>query len=195
MHQLFLEALRHREQEILKYLAILGPALSGYVLLYIKDANTKGFFLGTLGALLALLIGSVYSLYLGYNFRYIVLEIAKIELILGMKDDMLVGWPRHPKQFQTRYVRFGMPYCTPPGIIEAFWLAFIIGMFGITVSATILGPIDWAYKTIIIFLGITCICLSFYLPTRHGKKLHALCEQEMKDAIARKIWGEYSASH
>jgi hypothetical protein len=31
MHKLLLEALRHREQEIVRYLAILGPALGGFV--------------------------------------------------------------------------------------------------------------------------------------------------------------------
>ncbi len=39
MHQLFLEALRHREQEIFRYLAILGPALGGFMWLIQSEAS------------------------------------------------------------------------------------------------------------------------------------------------------------
>ncbi len=41
MHQAFLEALRHREQEILRYLAILGPALGGFIWLLTLDLSSK----------------------------------------------------------------------------------------------------------------------------------------------------------
>ncbi len=41
----------------------------------------------------------MYSLMLGYHYRYITLQLAKIEYILGMKDAMLKGWPKVPEDF------------------------------------------------------------------------------------------------
>jgi len=41
MHKTFLEALRHREQEILRYIAILAPALAGFIWLLKLDLENK----------------------------------------------------------------------------------------------------------------------------------------------------------
>ena len=71
IHKQLLEALRHREQEIFHYLAILAPALGGFVWLLYKGVNPFLFAVGTLGVLLLLLLGALYSLALGYNYRYI----------------------------------------------------------------------------------------------------------------------------
>lgn len=62
MHEALLEALRHREQEIFSYLAILVPALGGFLwlLLHRSAAGNSGdlaLFAGTLGTLLLLFLG------------------------------------------------------------------------------------------------------------------------------------------
>ena len=67
MHKTFLEALRHREQEILRFIAILAPAMVGFIWLLNKvdlesEKGTFIFTVGTLGVLFLLLVGAVYSL-------------------------------------------------------------------------------------------------------------------------------------
>jgi len=57
MHGALLEALRHREQEIFSYLAILVPALGGFLWLLLHRSGTDSsgnlaLFAGTLGTLL-----------------------------------------------------------------------------------------------------------------------------------------------
>lgn len=127
MHGALLDALRHREQEIFSYLAILVPALAGFVWLLANSTNSGVPFLaGVFGVLLMLLLGATYSLTLGYNYRYITFQLAKIEQLLNAKDAMLHGWPKSPKEFLERYTiwRF-MPWCTPLG--SACFLAGLLG--------------------------------------------------------------------
>ncbi len=96
MHKLFLEALRQREQDIIRYLAILGPSLAGYIWL-LRNSHRIGydvFAIGTVGIIFVLLIGAIYSLALGYNYRYITIQLAKLESKMGIGDFILDGWPR-----------------------------------------------------------------------------------------------------
>ncbi|MCH7524888.1 MAG: hypothetical protein IIC74_07750 [Bacteroidetes bacterium] len=68
MHKLLFKALRQREQEIIRYLAILGPALGGFIfMLYKKIDEPIIFTVGTLGAMLLLLFGIIIEL-LKINF-------------------------------------------------------------------------------------------------------------------------------
>lgn len=206
MHQLFLEALRHREQEIFRYLAILGPALGGFIWLIHTGTSCGAFVVGIVSVLLLLLLGAVYSLALGYNFRYITLQLAKLEKKLKIEHYMLESWPRSRRQFLARYrlsrsiprfVRrrfFGSfpkrssykpirktPWCTPPEIIKVFWWAFLAGIVGITVSACIVEPgllLWW----VVIPLGFACLVVSSFLsPRYYGRKLHEACKQEPVD--------------
>ena len=52
MHKTFLEALRHREQEILRFIAILAPALGGFIWLLneVNLESEKGTFIFTVGS-------------------------------------------------------------------------------------------------------------------------------------------------
>jgi len=183
MHKLLLEALRHREQELVRYLAILGPALGGFVLLLHSGTCVAFVFIvGTVGVLLLLLLGAVYSLALGYNFRYIILELAKLEALLKIRDAMLVGWPRSRKDFLDRYKIWGIPCCVPPEIIKIFWLAFLVGIVGVTVTACIYMPKTLVLK-IVISSGTACLLVGLLLPFWFGYKLRNKCEQEPE------VWG------
>jgi len=205
MHQAFLEALRHREQEVLRYLAILGPALSGFVWLLMLDLSKPQmptvFATGSLGVILLLLLGAVYSLSLGYNYRYLTLQLAKLERKLEIEQYVLEGWPRSRRQFLARYrlarsiprrlrrCLFGSfkrratyrrllhkPWCTPPEIIKVFWWAFLVAMVGVTVVASIYRP-DMAVWFSLALLS--CLAVGWLsTPYHYGSKLRRQCRQE-----------------
>lgn len=130
MHKTFLEALRQREQEIFSYLTTLGLAFGGFGWLLVQETSKEPpssktpFVFGTVGVLLLLGLGALYSLSLGYNYRYLTFQLAKIESTLKIKNAMLDGWPRSVADFQ-RYAR----WCEPPEIIKVFWYAFTLGIF------------------------------------------------------------------
>jgi hypothetical protein len=169
MHKTLLEALRHREQEILRYIAILAPALGGFVWLvreFVNDGKMFGFTIGTVGVLFLLLLGAIYSLALGYNYRYITMQLAKLEAKLGMCEFILESWPRTPQNFE-KYKR-----CYPPEIIYIFWLAFVICMGGVTGIVLLLPPIkeNWLMKGIILVVGIICLHVALLAPSWYGSK-------------------------
>lgn len=178
-HKLLLEALRHREEEIIRYLAILGPALGGFVwLLHSGTDNVGVFTVGTMGVLVLLCLGALYSLALGYNYRYIILELAKLETVLGIRNAMLVGWPRSKKKLLDRYKTCcSIPWCTPPEIIKIFWYAFLTGIMGVTITA-------WTYKPcalvlwLVILTGVVFFLVGLLAPVYFGSKLRKKCKQE-----------------
>jgi hypothetical protein len=140
MHQAFLEVLRHREQEILQFFAVLGPALGGFIWLLAADLreNPFRFVAGTYGVLLVLLMGAFYALALGYNYRYLTLQLAKLEKneVLNLSELVLASWPREYDEFERRN-RWGViPWSTPPGIIKVFWATSLACILGVTIVAS-----------------------------------------------------------
>ncbi len=188
MHKIFLEALRHREQEILRFLAILAPALGGFIWLlkvYSKDdAEPVVFIAGTLGVLFLLAIGAVYSLALGYNFRTIIRQLATLESekCLNIDKYILSSWPRGTENFKKFLFKKmqKIPWCSPPEIIRTFWWAFNIGIIGVTIVGCYMCPMMG--KLAIFLFGMTCIVTSMYFPYHYGKKTHEACDQEIENA-------------
>lgn len=189
MHNTFLEALRHREQEILRFIAILAPALGGFLWL-LKEVDLKSekgpfiFTIGTLGVLFLLGVGAVYSVALGYNFRYVTFQLAKLELpfCLNIEDFILDKWPRRLNGFKIYIFKF-IPWCTPPEIIKVFWLAFVIAILGVTVIAryflsTECGNMDGQIRIILIVGGILFVIAWPIAPFLYGRKLHEYCDAE-----------------
>ncbi len=188
MHKTLLEALRHREQEILRFVAILGPALAGFIwLLKVQlsgDSNSFIFKVGTVGVLLLLLLGAVYSLALGFNYRHITLQLAKLESVkfLNIRSYILRSWPRSCKDFAKRYkILWIIPWCTPPEIIKYFWVAFVIGIAGVTVALWYLPLTDNSNGQIgeeIVCLGFICFCIALLAPIWFGCKFQKACRKE-----------------
>ena len=80
----YLEALRQREQEVFRYLVILGPAIGGFIwLLYQyppgQKINEPRFFLASIGLQFLFLLGAAYTSALGYNHRYLIFQLMMIE--------------------------------------------------------------------------------------------------------------------
>jgi hypothetical protein len=183
MHELLIGSLRRREQDVLQYLGILAPALGGFALLVYAtvwpttnrprfDDVKWVFTLGTVGILLLLLLGAMYSLALGYNFRSILLQLAKFENRLGIKSAMLRGWPKSTSAFD-KYTC----YCTPPALIFVFWSSFVVAILGVLVAATILAS-DSSVRFIIGMVGGVCVLTAVLWPFYFGCKLRQLVNEE-----------------
>lgn len=145
MHQSLLNALRQREADIIKFLAILGPALAGFVYLLInfKPWRPIPFIVGTIGIQFILAVGGVYAVVLGYNFRSILYQMKRIEHSTGLNEFMLNKWsvyPCKPKSKNSgnnktsKVDRLGAKGC-PPEIIRVFWISFIVLILAITIAA------------------------------------------------------------
>lgn len=171
-HRLMLEALRQREQDVLKYMAILAPALGGYVwLLNRYGSDAKVFVPGTLGVIFLLFLGAVYTVALGYNYRYITLQLAKIETLIDTRDFILVGWPRDAKTFGEKYGT----WCSPPEVIKVFWLAFVFAIAGVTYSAA--THIEKS-PCLIIIVGLVTGIVALCSPLCFGYKFLKKCNKE-----------------
>ncbi len=187
MHKTFLEALRHREQEILRFMAILAPALVGFIWLLKVDLRSgNGSFIftaGTLGVLFLLTVGALYSLALGYNFRYVTLQLAKMEsgYCLNIKEFILESWLRTAKQWEEKYKK---KWCSPPEIINVFWLSFIIATFLIAIMAILFlfSTCEKSYVKIYIILGwlAFCIIVIFYAFWYYSRKFSDYCKKEVE---------------
>jgi len=176
IHNSYLETLRHREQEIFRYLAILGPAIAGFVWLVKESPKEEVLTIGTLSIIFLLLLGAIYSAALGYNYRYLVILLTKLETIMGIRDAVLVGWPKKPGDFKNKHKRLWcIPWCEPPDIINVFWLAFIISLAGVTV---------YSYKSNLLlagYCGFWCILTSLSVPVLFGFNIRKICKEELKE--------------
>ena len=183
MHKAYLETLRHREQEILRYLVILGPAIGGFMWLFYSNVSVKVFTIGTVGAIILLLFGAIYSVVLGYHYRYIVILLAKIEVITETDTVVLKSWPRTPEKFiKKKHLFFwDIPWCEPPDIINIFYGAFIVGIIGVTVAACLYEPNISNKKVpslLLIVVGAVCVLLGYLSHIYFGYKIRNLCKQE-----------------
>lgn len=194
-HQLFLEALRHREQEVLRYLVIIGPALGGFVWLmskYPKEIGIEVFCFGSIGLISIMLLGACYCIALGYNYRTLTFQIAKEEENIGVSGTVLSAWPRkHNDWFERTKLGhyfsilrrnrdwriFELHWCFPPEIICVFWYAFVIGIIYLTVASCVLIESILA-KAVVAGFGVICLGLSLCVPHMYGRKLRSVCHKE-----------------
>ena len=173
-HKLLLEALRHREQEIIRFIAILAPAIGGFIWLLTERKDPITFMIGTIGILFFLFLGSVYSLALGYNYRYLLLQIKKIEKFLEINDIILKGWSKEDVS-QKYYLFKTIPWCTPPEIIKVFWCSFLLTNVGIIVVARYVSKnvkILTEFGLLFLVVGV------FILPMYYGLKINRLIKSE-----------------
>ena len=193
--QQFLEALRHREQEVFRYLAIIGPALGGFIWMLSgygatpRKLDIRTFSFGTLGLILLLLLGAWYCVALGYNYRYLTFQLMKIEKALNISPT-LHGWPRRKRDMMDRsklghYVAgllrnrrgrlYRCPLCFPPGLIGVFWWAFIIGIAFLTIAgAWALWEFCW-WAGMTIGMGTGSLISGLIGPMFYGRKFRRFC--------------------
>jgi hypothetical protein len=74
-----LEACRSREQEIVQFLAILGPGLGAFVYLILlltrREVGIFGYSVGASAIIAGLLLGANYCAALTYNYRCLILQV------------------------------------------------------------------------------------------------------------------------
>lgn len=166
-HRLMLEALRTREQDIIRYLVILGPALAGFTWLirYFNEVGEISFAIGTGGIIFILFIGGWYSIALGYNYRYIQFHLMKLEKPLKRGLYMPSSWPKDKDDFKKRYGKL----CLPPEIIKVFWFSFVFLIGGITVAAYCIS--GKPYRTFLVCFGLWTLIMSILMPICYGCKI------------------------
>lgn len=187
IHDLLLQALRHREQDVLRFLAILGPALAGIVFLHstkIMTENGDEYVLGMYAILGLLAISCAYTVALGYNYRSLTMQLAKLESekYLGIDAAILNAWPRKSETFITRYriLKF-LPWCHPPGNINIFYWASVGAIVALIVIGFETTPHPeslsqaWDYFNLISIIGLL---FSLYHPARAGWKLRSAAKME-----------------
>lgn len=170
-HRLMLEALRLREQDVVRYIAILAPAMAGFFWLLLHSRyNGDIVIAGTIGTVLLLCTGAIYCATLGYNFRSIIFQIAKLRKQIGVRDYVLSRWPGSPSDFKKRYGY----WCWPPEMIGVFWLSFVVFIMGVIVAAWVL--VDLPCWAVIICLVIEAIAV--LSPLRYGIRLRDMIDEE-----------------
>ena len=187
LHKLLLEALRQREQEILDHVSILIPALGGFSWLLEKSSgssslHTLEFASIATGIILLFLAGALYTLALGFNYRYILFQIAKLESCLQIVGFILKAWPRDPQAFKNKHSLCGMPWCAPPEIIRIWWFANLGGIIFVTtvtfLKLSSMPDCCCRAQGIVLLIGAICLALGIFAPHYFGHKLWALCDKE-----------------
>ena len=199
-HRLFLEALRYREQEVFRYLAILGPALGGFLWLLTKFPREIGlemFCAAAIGLQGILLFGAWYVAALGYNYRYLTFQLSKEEQAFGVAGTVLGAWPRTPEQWKER-TKLGhyapwfreslcprlhnLSWCFPPEIICVFWWAFVASIAYLTAVTAIVSmsatSTFGSAAGITVALGLASVGMCLVAPWHFGRKLRAVCKTE-----------------
>lgn len=173
-HQQMLVALRHREQDIFRFLVILGPTIGAYLFLikeYIpenKDQDMALFWIVTLVLEFVLAVGAWYSVALGFNYRSIELQLKKFERSLNIDSYVLKNWQQ--KDSKCRW------FCTPPEIIKVFWVSFLVAFAGVGVSSLIIGSVS--SLCLIIIFALTVATLAFIPIQVYGDKICEIIRKE-----------------
>ncbi|MBW8015120.1 MAG: hypothetical protein FVQ82_02965 [Planctomycetes bacterium] len=186
-HQLFLEALRHREQDVLRFLAILGPAIAALIFLHSSEFRNDAliYVLGMYAVLFVLMISCVYTIALGYNFRYLTLQLAKFESskFLDIEKSMLKRWPRCPEKFLEYQLIKCIPWCDPPGNIKVFYWASLFVIICLSIVKFLYSPGDMSSKLLLAWKFYPFACLggiifSLLQPYMSGRKLRKAVIEE-----------------
>jgi hypothetical protein len=194
-HRLLIGALRAREQQILWFLIILGFALGGFIFLltqlYLDCIDPAIFTIGTTGINLCLLAGIWYITALGYNYRYILLQLQKIEHKENLKSHVLKAWYDDfgENEIKKRFLFGYIPWCFPPEILAVFWwsslgLIVVISLFSVSYLRidSLNNALEFQHASIyaglIIHTLILFILLAFIFPIWYGQKIISLINKE-----------------
>ena len=131
---------------------------------------------------LALYLGAIYCTVLGYNYRYITLQVAKLECALQLDTYVLKDWPRRPEHFiektekkDRKKFRYRLK---PPEVIAVFYWACLTGMLAVMFAMAVLVKCSWGWKIAGALVDAVLLALGWYWPYCYGGKFVKLCEAE-----------------
>ena len=159
-----LDALRHREQEIFRYLAIVAPAIGGLLGLSMYSGLLSDVWLITamFGLQLLTTVGGWYALALSYNYRYVLAQIRLLENALGIEPFIVPPWRRS---------RGRSTWCWPPEIIKVFWCAFLALAVMIALATCLARP-NAVVTVISVVASLSFLSIQgLILPAYYGAKL------------------------
>lgn len=180
--ELYLLTLSQREQDIIKFLAILGPAIGGFFYLLVNRDSTAisglVFNAGILGIELVLFFGAWYASALGYNYRTITLQLIKVAIEADVIIVKLKAWPHKMETYPDSMPQFcGRKLCVPPEIIKVFWMAFLVSLALVAIVSFFASKDDWG-RTLSALGGILGLAGAITPMFRYGKKLEKICQAE-----------------
>jgi len=169
LHRLFLESMETRYSDILRFLALIIPALSGFIyvasLYESAEASQKPiltFFFVTIAVTASQLWGAAYALAMSYRYRYLQASVYRIEEAYGID-------PLIPHSFKPRPIKgFGarLALSLAPGILQVHIFFFLAIMIGITLAFSILT--DWTWHSIaVLCFGAFCVGLVYLMGSWH----------------------------
>lgn len=179
LHALFLESMETRYSDILRFLALIIPALTGFLFIVSQyesaqawDKPISTFFFATVAVIASQLWGAAYALAMSYRYRYLQASVYRIEEARGI--DLLIPHSFKPKPVKGACARLGLSIA--PGILQIHVFFFLASIIGTTLAFCFLA--DWTWRSIAtLCFGVFCAATVYLLGAWHyPRKLAAILE-------------------
>ncbi|MHB9036371.1 MAG: hypothetical protein ACYC64_06865 [Armatimonadota bacterium] len=193
LHTLFLQGMEERYKEVLSFLGIVIPAVSGFIYLVEQYETAKPagkplftLFLGTLAIIGAFVWGAWHTLAGSYRYRYLQASVYKIEQACGANKYIPVSFK--PKPYKGFWQRMG--FSIAPGIMQVHLGFFVLALLIATVGYGLVAP--WKWQSFVI-LGYATFCLgtiivlgTVYYPNKINALLANLEKEAQDSGLARR---------
>lgn len=168
LHNLFLESMEKMYRDILSFLSLLLPVLTGFLWLINNYDPTKtgdSFLFGSLFIICVLFWGSLYVLAVSYRYRYLQASVYLIEELIGA--DVCIPKTFKPKPIKKVGERIFLSIA--PGILQIHLYFFIL--FVCTFCTTFHFLVnDWTKSIIVTSFSISIVILIIYVGGWHYPK-------------------------
>ena len=164
MYRILVESLESHYSEIIKFLAILIPSLTGYgVILYqyaLAGTNkpTIPLLMVTIIVIIMQMWGAWSALAMSYRFRYLHLVVSKVERYFRVETLL-------PERFQASRIenpRDRMSLRIAPEILRVHVVIFVVVVLAVSVASSVI-LYEALYSAIVAVLGAVVVGLTMYL--------------------------------
>lgn len=164
MYRVFVESLEIHYSEMIKFLAILIPSLTGYGVIlsqyYLADTSklTMPLLIVTVIVIIMQTWGAWSALAMSYRFRYLQLAVSKIERHFGV-DTLL------PKRFQASRIespRHRVLLRIAPEILRVHVSIFIVVVLAVSIASSVILH-EAGYSVILVVAAAVAIAWTMYL--------------------------------
>lgn len=164
MYRLFVESLETHYSEIIRFLAILIPSVTGYGISlhqYAAAGDSKPtipLLMVTIVVVIMQIWGAWSALAMSYRFRYLHLSVSRIERYFRVETLL-------PKRFQARQIegpRDRIALRIAPEILRVHVVIFVVVVLVVSVASSVF-LCDALYSTIVALWGTLAVGLTMYL--------------------------------